>query len=242
MDAALELVGAGPAARALLLVGSRRPRAGNAADRAVADVVRRVVGNLVDGDVGPDAFLVPVCERVHLPDAVALGPLHLRRLRTARRLAAADAGDPGAVRREGVEQRLDLADVAAAVRIALPEVRSLLLVLLGDREHMWRDQVEPVALDERVARLVRLAEEELRVELDHRNVERELADHVHEHRRLLLPRARETELVAELAVRPAENVLRRHRFDVRKAQARRRQAGPPSVCRRAGRAAASRAG
>src|SRR2546421_6124295 len=91
VDPALELVGAGPAAGALLLVGRRRPRAGDAADRAVAGLVQRVVWNLVDLDVGPDALLVPVRKRMHLQDAVALGPLQLRRRRAARRLVAADA-------------------------------------------------------------------------------------------------------------------------------------------------------
>src|SRR5213078_4733469 len=97
----------------------------------------------------PDALLVPVGERMDFPDVVAIGPLHLLRLRPARRLVAPDARDPRVVGR----QRLDLANVAAAVGIALPEVRSLLLVLLGDSEHVRRDQVEPVTLDERVARL-----------------------------------------------------------------------------------------
>src|SRR6266571_3078039 len=97
MDPALELVGAGPAAGALLFLRARRARAGNAADRAEADVVQGVVGNLVDGDVGPDSLLVPVGERVQLPDAVALRPLHLRRRRAARRLVAANPGDPGVV-------------------------------------------------------------------------------------------------------------------------------------------------
>src|SRR5215208_2769082 len=97
MDAAFELVGACPTAGPLLFLGARRPGARNAADRAEAHVVERVVGNLVDGDVGPDPLLVPVGERVQLPDAVALGPLHLRRGRAARRLVAADPGNPGAI-------------------------------------------------------------------------------------------------------------------------------------------------
>src|SRR5688572_24853555 len=100
MDAALELVGAGPAACALLLARRGRPRARNAADRAVSRVVQRVVRNLVDRDVGLDALGVPVDEGVDLPDAVALRPLHLGRLRAAGRLLAADARDPGAVRLE----------------------------------------------------------------------------------------------------------------------------------------------
>src|SRR5436305_10179375 len=89
VDAAFELVGAGPAACALLLVRRGRPGAGDAADRAVAGLVQRVVGNLVDLDVGPDALLVPVRERVELPDPVAVRPLELRSRSAARRLVAA---------------------------------------------------------------------------------------------------------------------------------------------------------
>src|SRR6266511_5542332 len=160
MDAALELVGAGPAACALLLVGRRRPRAGDAPDRPVAHLVQRVVRNLVDGDVRPDALLVPVGEWMQLPDAVTLRPLHLRRLGARRRLVAPDTGDPAVVRRERLEQRLDLADVAAAVGIALPEVRTFEPMLVGNADHVRPDQLEPVALDEAVARLVGLLEEE----------------------------------------------------------------------------------
>src|SRR6476660_9333253 len=123
VDAALELVGAGPAACALLLVWRRRAGARDAADRAVARLVQRVEGNLVDLDVGPDALLVPVGERMHLPDAVALRPLQLRRLGAARRLVTADARDPGVVRLESGQEGLDLADVAATVGVTLPEVR-----------------------------------------------------------------------------------------------------------------------
>ena len=244
MNPALELVGAGPPARALLFVLGDRPGAGNAADRAVARLVQRVVGNLVHLDVRPDALLVPVRERMHLPDVVALRPLELRRLGPARRLVAADARDPGVVGIERREQRLDFADLAATVRVALPEVGAFLPVLLGDGDDRVRDQVQPVALDEPVARLVGLAEEELRVELDHGQVEAELGDHVHEHRRLLLPRAREAEPVAVLAVDPLEELLRglRLEVDVRKCGCARQGAAPPSTCLRGARAEASRAG
>src|SRR5206468_9028301 len=157
MDSALELVRTGPPARALLFVLGDRPGAWNAADRAVTRLVEGIVGNLVDRDVRPDALLIPIRERVHLPDAVALGPLELRRLGAARRLVAADTGDQGVVRLARGQQRLDLADVTTAIGVALPEVRALLPVLLGDGEHRRRDQVQPVALDEPVARLVGLA-------------------------------------------------------------------------------------
>src|SRR5438045_7032761 len=107
MDAALELVGAGPTAGPLFLVGADRPRARNAPDRPVAHVVQRVVRNLVHLNIGPNALLVPVGERMDLPDAVALRPFELRRLGAARRLVAADAGDPGVIRLERAQERLD---------------------------------------------------------------------------------------------------------------------------------------
>src|ERR1051325_7610206 len=131
MDAAFQLVGAGPAAGALLLVRRDRPGARDAADRPEADIVERVVRDLVDADVGPDALLVPIGEREELPDVVALRPLQLRGRRAARRLVAADPGDPRVVGLERVQQRLHLADMAAAVRVGLPEVRAFLPVLLG---------------------------------------------------------------------------------------------------------------
>src|SRR5438067_2245273 len=210
MYAALQFVGAGPASGPLLLVGVDRAGAGDAADRAVAGIVQRVVRDLVHLDVGPDALLVPVCERVELPNVIAVRPLQLRSRRSARRLVAADAGDPGVVRTERFEQRLDLADVAAAVGVRLPEVRALAFVLFRDRDYLRALERQPVPLDEPVARLVALAEEELRVELDHRDVEAEFADHVHQHRRLLLPRARQAELVAELAITPDKELLSAH--------------------------------
>src|SRR4051812_22838278 len=164
MDAAFQLVGAGPAAGALLFLGARRPRARDAPDRAEADIVERVVRNLVDLDVGPDALLVPVGQRVHLPDVVALRPLHLRRGRAARRLVSAGPGDPGFVGLERVEERLDLAHVAAAVGVGLPEVRAFLAVLLRDGDQRRTPQRQPRALAQPGRAPVGLAGEEGRVE------------------------------------------------------------------------------
>src|SRR5919109_4148198 len=109
VDAALELVRAGPAAGPLLLVRASRTRARNAADRTVPSVVQRVEGDLVHVHVRPHALLVPVRERVDLEDTVALGPLDLRRVHTARRLVAPDARDPGVVRLERPDEGFHLA-------------------------------------------------------------------------------------------------------------------------------------
>src|SRR5215208_8153544 len=121
VDAALELVRAGPPARALVLAGGDRPRAVDSPDRRVPLVVQRVVRNLVDGDVRVDALRVPVDERLDLPDAVALRPLDLLRVRTRRRLPAPDPGDPRVVPGERALERLHLPDRAAAIDVRLPE-------------------------------------------------------------------------------------------------------------------------
>src|SRR5215213_4738172 len=128
MDATFDLVRAGPAAGALVLARDDRARARDAADRRVADVVQRVVRDLVHEHVRLDALRVPVHERLDLPDAVALRPLDAPRVLARQRLLAADPGDPGVIRRERPLERLDLAQMAAAVGVALPQVRPLLRV------------------------------------------------------------------------------------------------------------------
>ena len=134
--------------------GVDRPGARDAADRRIARVVQRVVRDLVDVDVRPDALRVPVRERVDLPDAVALRPLDLRRRRAARRLVAADAGDPGVVRLERLQRAARPCGCGSSGRGRAPRGSAPRLVLLGDGDHLGADQLEPVALDEPVARLV----------------------------------------------------------------------------------------
>src|SRR5215210_7955233 len=97
MDAALELVRAGPAAGALLLVGPDRAGAGDAPDRSVPGVVQRVVRNVVRDDIAPDPVVVPVGQRLDLPDPIALRAFDLPRVRTGGRLVTTDAGDPSVV-------------------------------------------------------------------------------------------------------------------------------------------------
>src|SRR5438132_2742740 len=166
MDAALELVRPGPPSCTLVLADEDGTRAGDAADRRIARVVQRVVGNLVHVDVRLDALRVPIHDGLDLPDAVTLRPLDALCVCAGQRLLAADAGDPGVVRRERALERLDLADVTAAVGVALPEVRALRDRLLRDGDDLRALEGEPVPLDEAVACLVGLLEEQLRVELD----------------------------------------------------------------------------
>ena len=84
----------------------------------------------------------------------------------------------------------------------------------------------------------------MRVELDDGDVEPELADHVHEHGRLPLPRARRGRCGRRTARAPSAAAPRRviaSKSELRKRR-RARQGAPPSACRRGGRGGASRAG
>src|SRR5713226_10532188 len=110
VNAALELPRAGPAARTFVLADTDGTRARDAADRRIADVVQSVVRNLVHVDVRVHALRVPVDERLDLPDAEALGPFDLPRVRACRRSLAPDPRDPGVVPGERALERLHLAD------------------------------------------------------------------------------------------------------------------------------------
>src|SRR5262245_36405478 len=80
MDAAFALAGRPalalppPAAGARVLAGGDGPRAGRAADRAVALLVQRMEGHLALAEVVPNLFLAPVGERVKFAQAVRLVP------------------------------------------------------------------------------------------------------------------------------------------------------------------------
>jgi hypothetical protein len=75
-------------------------------------------------DVRLDALRVPVHDGLDLPDAVALRPLDALCICARQRLFATDAGDPGVIRSERALERLDLADVTAAIGVAFPQVRA----------------------------------------------------------------------------------------------------------------------
>src|SRR5204863_10118893 len=114
VQAALDLVGLRPAT----LAGAARPGAVGAADRAVAAIVKVVVGDVVLDDVAPDVLLGPVGQRVGLPELVLLVPLELRRGRAHRRLLAAQPRDPAIHLGQRLLERRHLADAAAGVLVA----------------------------------------------------------------------------------------------------------------------------
>src|SRR5262245_39900382 len=131
MQAALRLLAAAPAARARRLPGADRAGAGPAADGGVAALVQPVVGDVLGPHVVPDLFAGPAHERVDLHQAETGIGLDGRGLGAVGGLVAPDGGDPGLVAAEGLAQRLDLAQLAAAVGLALPEPFALGGGLLG---------------------------------------------------------------------------------------------------------------
>ena len=87
-------------------------------------------------EVGPDLVAAPVDERVELPDVGVVGTGGEREQRghgTLGALVAAHAGDPEIEVEEFLAERVDLAEFAALLRIALPEFGAVLGGLLFDR-------------------------------------------------------------------------------------------------------------
>src|SRR5712692_5736610 len=85
-------------------------------------------------DVRPDAVLCPGGKWIELHEVEGLVPLHDWHVFTRGRLIAPDPADPGLLARQRPFIRLDLAQVAAPVRIARPELRTPFLRLLIQRQ------------------------------------------------------------------------------------------------------------
>src|SRR5918994_4263295 len=134
VQSALGLLEPGPAARPGVLADGRLPGAVGAADRRVALVVQRVVGDVVLVDVGPDLLLRPIGEWVQLPEPEAPVPAELRRPSARLGVRAANAGDPQIDGGEGGAHRLDLADSAARIGVSSPELVPVEARLLLERD------------------------------------------------------------------------------------------------------------
>ena len=135
MEAAFLLIEARPAAAAFVATGGGQG-AGEATDGAVTAVVQDVVRQSVLLEVGPDLVATPVDKRVELPDVGVVGAGREReegRHGTLGALVAAHAGDPEVEVEEFLAERVDLAEFAALLRVALPEFGAELGGLLFDR-------------------------------------------------------------------------------------------------------------
>src|SRR5262245_40337266 len=133
VQTALLLFPPAPAARARILSGSHGTRAWPAADARVAAVVQRVVRDVLGADVRPHMVVGPGHQRIDLQQVERFVALDDAGGRAVLRLVTADRGHPGLEAGHRLAQRLDLAELAAAVRGALPERRTVGRGLLGDR-------------------------------------------------------------------------------------------------------------
>ena len=185
VDAALGLGVAGPAA----VAPRARLRAVRAADRGVALVVQRVVRHVVLDDVAPHVGLAPVGERVRLPQPVLGVPRQLGGGRARRRLVAPQTGDPRVHALERAVEGVDLADRAAGVGIALPQLVAVQRGLPRDARPLEDLDLDPVAVLDPLPGVVGLGEQDVRVEREDAGVRGDAQEEVEDDRRLLLERA-----------------------------------------------------
>ena len=182
---ALGLGSAAPAAGARVLARADGARAGPAADAGVAPLVQRVRGHVVLAQVGPHVLARPGEQGIHLHEAEARVALHDAGRGAVVRLVRANRADPGLVSAEGLGQRLDLADLAAAAGLALPQRLAVEGGLLREVERgAHRPDPQGVALLEPPPQRVGLGEQEAGVEGEDVNVQPLAGDEVEEHEAL----------------------------------------------------------
>src|SRR6202020_191557 len=159
MDAALDLASPAPAAGPLVLARFAGARAGQAADRRKALGGKGMPGQSGVSDIFQHVARAPADERVDL-DPLALG-FEQRQGRARRALKTLTAGDPGVKSLHRLGERADLANLAAAVRIA-GEQKSLGVFLrrglgmrLGDNDvGQLKTRDEVVAIGERLGEVL----------------------------------------------------------------------------------------
>src|SRR5204862_4711712 len=153
------------AAGSSILAGAGLRCAGHASDRRIALVVKWVVGHVVVLDVVPDSLVVPVRQRVQLPEPETLVPAELGCVCPGLRIDPADSRDPALGAVERLAHSLNLSDSAAGVRIAAPEVSAIPLLLRLESDSGEAVELDAVVPGERVARLVGFGKQELRVQI-----------------------------------------------------------------------------
>ncbi len=172
MDAAFDLVPAGPAAAPGVFTGGNLAGAGGAADRGIACVHQRVARQIVHDEPGFDLACVPVDKRVDLEAALGIRGVQLeaREVGAGARLERLASREAGVETAERLSQRADLADFAAAVGIEGPAQPGL--VACGQIGRIRREDAqvgEAQPLYQCVTISQRLGEMLARVEEQHRH-------------------------------------------------------------------------
>ena len=176
--------------------------------------MERVVGDPVGVQVGPDVPLGPVGQRVELPEPEPGIPGELRCPGPGLGVLPADPRNPALDLREGPLHRLDLADRAAGVGIALPELVAVEPRLFVERDRVVALELDPEPLGQSVAGRVRLGKEDVGVEVEEACVRVYLGGQVEDDRARLLERASEVEVLAELLEPPGDNPRGIHRLEL----------------------------
>src|SRR6185312_9915813 len=131
----------------------------------------------------------------------------LRRAGARGRLVAAHADDPCVDAGEGLLQRCDLAERAAAIGLALPQLVAEFGGLLFERDAGGGLDLDPPALLHRSPRRVCLGEEHAGVEREYARAWLDLQQQVDQHRLLLLEGGREHEPRVEALDHPGDDLL-----------------------------------
>src|SRR6185503_6686875 len=130
----------------------------------------------------------------------------LRGLGPGARIAAPDAGDPAVYGRESAPHGLNLAQAAAAVGVALPELVAVLGGLLREADVVVPVELDPERLGEAVAGLVGLREEDVGVEVEEARLGIDRARQVGGHRARFLERAGDVVAGAEVLEHPLQRL------------------------------------
>src|SRR5690606_20556977 len=100
-------------------------------------------------------------------------------IRPRRRLIPADAGDPRLVLAEYAGERLYLANVAAGVRVAIPQFFAMLRRLLFRRlQRLHLNEIEPVSFRDSVSCLIRFPEMKICVQVENVRAGTDLLQHI----------------------------------------------------------------
>src|SRR3984957_11094776 len=130
-----------PAAGAVVLSGLGGAGTRRTADARIAAIVQRAVVQLVAVYVAPDVGLRPVQQRADLRQAGLLVLVDRLRCGALLGLFVPHARHPGAVSTHGPDERLDLADLAAADALAQAVVKTVDPVLAHVTLHRLRVRV-----------------------------------------------------------------------------------------------------